>query len=94
MKIPKEFKGRIYFLLDAKYGYLTAHHDDVLNEHPDYIYLGCTDDLHITFDTGAATEKAVEAINKAIEKERAQSHARIQALTDQRNSLLALEHIA
>lgn len=95
MNIPKEFKGKIYifwvsrmdiFMFSSE-SLVKAYRDD-----PEFIEVGEVGPFELPVNHEAAMNSMVSAIDREIEKTRAESAAKVQSLIERRNSLLAIEH--
>lgn len=87
MKIPSEFKGKIYFFWNTKFSFLTAINAEDMGS--EYIRLGESEELHVKLSDGRAS--AVEALERQIKEEQAASEHRINVLRGKIQNLMALE---
>ena len=90
MEIPREFKGKIYIYWNVKHNFFFFTEREEKSD-GEYLRLGSTDDLHITFDRDDVTAQAVEALDQQIEQTRSEMMHRIEVLKGRKASLLALE---
>lgn len=87
MKIPSEFKGKIYFFWSTNFGCLTAINAEDMGS--EYILLGESEELHVKLSDGRAS--AVEALERQIKEEQAASEHRLNVLRGKIQNLMALE---
>ena len=93
MQIPTEFKGRVYFHWNMKYGFISIA-DTEISDLSDYVFLGCSNELHVKFDANHNADAVIDKLEQAIEDEKAASLHRINLIRGQIQSLRALEHVA
>ena len=91
----KGFKGKVSFYRNARLGFTTPHqHDDAVPPESalgsDFVYLGATLDVDVTFIDTRQLE--IEAIEKQMENERAESQQRLNVMMGRIQQLQALEH--
>jgi len=87
MNIPSEFKGKVYFHWNPNFDFLCLSvYED---RGSDYILVGESEELHVKLSDGRAA--AVEALERQIKKEQAESEHRLNVLRGKIQNLLALE---
>lgn len=92
----KGFKGKLAFYHNVKYDYLwvetikNGSQADCIQDE-EYIYLGVAIDVDVEFDKASFVNNQIEALEKQIEKERAESQQRINTMLGKINDLKALE---
>lgn len=93
MKLPKEFKGTVYFYWDTKYEYMTVSHR-LFNEDGEYLLLGKIEDVQISFDLthDNAVKQVVKGLQSQKKKIQAEAQRDLNKIDEQLNSLLAITH--
>lgn len=87
MNIPSEFKGKVYFYWNTNHDFLSVSvHENIGTG---YILLGGSEEIHVKLSDGRAA--AVEALERQIKKEQAESEHRLNVLRGKIQNLLALE---
>ena len=91
----KGFKGKVSFYKSTKHGFLAVTYHDSSKDAGsvfggDYVYLGVSIDVDVEFpDT---RQQEIEAIEKQMENERAESQQRLSMMMGRIQQLQALEH--
>ena len=94
MSIPSGYKGKLHAWLNTKYNFISWREDfshDMFVKSPDEdnFYLGSTDIVDVQFKDSRAEQ--IEALEKQIEKERAESQFRINQMLGKIQELQAIE---
>ncbi len=94
MKIPAGYSGRLHAYANTRHDFIAWRNDsshELFVNSPDeeYIYLGCTDVVNVEFKDFRAEK--IKALQRQIEKERAESQFRINQMLGQIQELQALE---
>lgn len=102
MNCPKNYNGKVAFFWNTKFDWLScdvvappySSLDDLIEcreRNGESVFLGAID-ASIDFDVSVVVPKQISALEKEIERERADSHIRIQKMLGKIQDLRALEH--
>lgn len=91
--LGNEWKGKVYVYWNARYGFLSLHYSDALEDSVEYILLGTSEEITVPLIAREdVVNKQVEALRAERQRILAESQRRADEIDQKIQSLLAIEH--
>ena len=91
--LGREWTGKVYVYWNTKYGGLTFDHEDVLSGSDQYVLIGTSEPITITFiGRDELVTRHVAALRAEKQHLLAESQQQVEQIEQQIQSLLAIEH--